>query len=102
MPQRFFCLLRETLSDGRGLAPEPLEHGSWELTLPADALGHGNHYKLLMEWDGGSGERIPAWARYVVQDPETHIFTAVVWEPKEVFVSVQRAPRLGRCTALDL
>lgn len=74
---------------------KPLEHGSWELSLPADALGHGDHYKLLVEWDGGSGERIPAWARYVVQDPETHIFSAVVWEPKEKFSFQSEAPKLG-------
>ena len=31
------------------------------------------------------GERIPAWSQRVVQDPDTHIFSAQVWEPKEEY-----------------
>ncbi|WP_298630664.1 alpha-amylase family glycosyl hydrolase, partial [uncultured Porphyromonas sp.] len=69
----------------------PMENGIWELRLPEEALKHGDHYKLLMVWDGGEGERIPAWARYVVQDPETHLFSASVWDPKEPYV--MQSPR---------
>ncbi len=58
----------------------------WELTLPADALAHGDLYRLKIYWEGGSGDRIPAWADYVVQDPETLIFNAVVWHPKEPYL----------------
>ncbi|MDD5727993.1 MAG: hypothetical protein PHV59_05445, partial [Victivallales bacterium] len=43
-------------------------HGEWELKIPADILKHGMHYRLSMHWPGGSGERIPVYARYVVQD----------------------------------
>ncbi|MDN4754388.1 alpha amylase C-terminal domain-containing protein [Porphyromonadaceae bacterium W3.11] len=57
-------------------------HGVWELELSDDLLHHGDHYKLLITWDGGEGERLPAWTRYVVQDPETYIFTAQVWAPE--------------------
>lgn len=60
-------------------------HGVWELLLPAEALRHGDHYKLHLHWDGGSGERIPAYARYVVQDPDTHVFDAVVWQPDKPY-----------------
>ncbi|MDF1556390.1 MAG: hypothetical protein P1P84_25210, partial [Deferrisomatales bacterium] len=49
-------------------------HGRWELRLPAAALAHGQHYKLRVAWPGGGGERIPAWARRVVQDPATLLF----------------------------
>lgn len=58
-----------------------LQNGNWEIKLPEYAIAHTQLYKLLVEWDGGSGERIPAWARRVVQDPETKIFSAQVWKP---------------------
>ncbi|MEG2946242.1 MAG: alpha amylase C-terminal domain-containing protein [Bacteroidales bacterium] len=57
-------------------------NGSWELTLPADVLHHEDLFKLSVHWDGGQGERIPAWARRVVQDTVTYIFSAQVWEPE--------------------
>lgn len=56
------------------------EHGDWEVHIPADTLKHGMHYRLRMYWEGGSGDRIPAWARRVTQDPVTQIFSAQVWE----------------------
>ena len=55
--------------------------GDWEVTLPESALCHGQHYHLDMEWPGGGGTRIPAYARRVVQDATTHIFSAQVWNP---------------------
>lgn len=57
--------------------------GVWELRLPADALSHGQLYRLLVQWPGGQGDRIPSHARRVVQDPRTLIFNAQVWEPSE-------------------
>lgn len=53
----------------------------WSVELPADVLQHGHKYKLHMYWNGGDDYRVPAWARYVVQDPDTHGFDAVVWSP---------------------
>ena len=58
-----------------------LEGGNWELHLPSGILDHGMLYKWLVCWDGGEGERIPAYARRVVQDPDTKIFCAQVWNP---------------------
>jgi 1,4-alpha-glucan branching enzyme len=60
-------------------------NGVWEILLPADALHHGDLYKLRMHWNGGSGERIPAWTRRVVQDERTHIFCAQVWNPPQPY-----------------
>ena len=67
--------------------------GNWEITLPAKAIKHLQLYKLKVYWKGGEGERIPAWANRVVQDEQTKIFSAQVWEPakpykfkKKVFV----------------
>ncbi|MBQ0073004.1 MAG: alpha amylase C-terminal domain-containing protein [Prevotella sp.] len=58
---------------------------NWELKLPKTALKHGDLYKMLVKWDGGQGERIPAWCRRVIQDEETKIFSAQVWAPEEEY-----------------
>ena len=58
---------------------------NWELKLPEKALCHGQLYKMLVKWEGGVGERIPAWCRRVVQDEETKIFSAQVWEPEKPY-----------------
>ena len=58
----------------------------WEAMLPAKAIKDGDNYRLEMRWEGGRGERIPAYARYVVQDPGTNLFCAKVWEPKKRYV----------------
>jgi 1,4-alpha-glucan branching enzyme len=39
----------------------------------------------LIEWEGGYGERIPAWCRRVVQDEQTNIFSAQVWNPEKPY-----------------
>ena len=62
-----------------------LDNGDWEIKLPADALHNGDLYKLLVEWPGGSGERIPAYARRVVQDDTTKIFSAEVYCPEHPY-----------------
>jgi len=48
--------------------------GNWELRLPVSSMKHGDLYKWLVSWNGGEGERIPAYARRVVQDNATKIF----------------------------
>lgn len=58
-------------------------NGIWKLNLPADTLQHEGLYKLHVHWPGGDGERIPAYATRVVQDPETLVFNAQVWEPEQ-------------------
>ena len=50
--------------------------GNWELKLPERAMRHGDLYKMHVYWNGGQGERIPAWAQRVVQDDATKIFSA--------------------------
>lgn len=47
------------------------EAGNWELKLPTKAMKHGDLFKMHVYWNGGMGERIPAWATRVVQDEET-------------------------------
>lgn len=57
--------------------------GVWEVKIPAERISHGDLYKLQVSWPGGSGERIPAWAKRVVQDEVTTLFSAQVWEPAD-------------------
>ncbi len=56
-------------------------NGIWEVSLPLNSIHHGDLYKMRVYWNGGSGERIPAWCRRVVQDERTKIFSAQVWNP---------------------
>ena len=58
-------------------------NGVWEVKIAPGRIHHGDLYKLHVSWEGGSGERIPAWCRRVVQDHQTLIFSAQVWEPEE-------------------
>lgn len=60
--------------------------GDWELKLPAKTLKHGDLYKMHVYWEGGYGERIPAWTQRVVQDEHTKIFSAQVWAPSVPYV----------------
>ena len=60
--------------------------GNWELKLKEKDLKHGDLYKMHVYWEGGFGERIPAWTRRVVQDEQTKIFSAQVWNPAEQYV----------------
>lgn len=59
-----------------------LDNGVWELKLDENQLHHGDLYALSMHWALNYGKRIPAWARYVVQDEKTNIFNAKVWAPE--------------------
>ena len=60
--------------------------GDWELKLGPRAMKHGDLFKLHIKWDGGEGERIPAWINRVVQDESTKIFSAQVWAPETPYV----------------
>ena len=62
-----------------------LDNGVWELKLKHNDLHHGDLYKMIVYWDGGMGERIPAYANRVVQDEVSHIFSAQVWAPENQY-----------------
>jgi 1,4-alpha-glucan branching enzyme len=61
------------------------DYGVWEIRLTADKLKHADLYRLRIHWMGGEGDRIPAYARRVVQDPQTLIFNAQVWRPPQPY-----------------
>jgi len=62
------------------------DRGVWELELPPERLQHGQYYRLEMVWPEGRDERLPAYVRRVVQDPQSLVFRAQVWEPPEPYV----------------
>jgi 1,4-alpha-glucan branching enzyme len=66
-------------------ALKPVGRGNWEIVLPELFLHHGSLYKLYIEWPGGAGERIPAYANRLVQDPVTKVFSAQVWSPAKPY-----------------
>jgi 1,4-alpha-glucan branching enzyme len=83
------------------------DSSDWEIRLPSKTLNHTGFYKLVVFWhDPHSqqelcGERIPAFARRVVQNQSTLIFSAQVWKPERAyrwknpdFVAPKRAPRI--------
>jgi 1,4-alpha-glucan branching enzyme len=66
--------------------------GIWEIRMPGDAVKHQALYRLRIHWPGGNGDRIPAYARRVVQDPVSGIFNAQVWQPPRPYVWKNEKP----------
>jgi 1,4-alpha-glucan branching enzyme len=62
-----------------------LDNGVWEIRLPPDTFKHRDLYRLRIHWPGGKGDRIPVYARRIVQDSTTLIFNAQVWLPKSSY-----------------
>lgn len=61
--------------------------GIWTIKLPADALRHGEKFKVrVLGADGSMLDRIPAWAMYAVQNPQTYDFSAEVWAPDSPYI----------------
>ncbi|MEO0899906.1 MAG: alpha amylase C-terminal domain-containing protein [Bacteroidota bacterium] len=59
------------------------DHGIWEIFLSDEAYGHlisnGSKVKVVVHGDNGAKDRIPAYVKRVVQDPETHDFAGQFW-----------------------
>jgi len=63
-----------------------LENGNWECKVPLNELRHKMLYKIIINWGSSSHERIPAYCQRVVQDEETKIFSAQVWNPPTPYI----------------
>ncbi len=61
------------------------DNGIWEIYLSKAILKHGDPYKLFIEWEFGTGFRIPSYATRVIQDSSTLLFSAQVWNPGQPF-----------------
>ena len=71
------------------------DEGVWEIVLDASAIAHQDVYRLEMQWPGGSGERIPAWVRRVVQDESSSSFNAQVWQPRQPYRWRHPGPKMS-------
>ena len=67
--------------------------GNWEIKLPSGALVHEMLCRLLVEWNGGSGERLPSHVRRVIQDEYTKIYSAQVWDPLNPYQMRHERPK---------
>lgn len=68
-------------------------NGNWEIKLPQETLEHKMLYRLLVEWNGGSGERLPSHVRRVIQDDYTKIYSAQVWDPLNPYQMRHESPK---------
>ncbi|WP_251620689.1 alpha amylase C-terminal domain-containing protein [Odoribacter lunatus] len=66
-----------------GFRLKSVGNGNWELVVASEKIRHGMKYRLLVEWEGGCGERLPSHARRVIQNEETKAFDAEVWFPEQ-------------------
>ncbi len=75
------------------------EYGVWSIFLPdaeyADRLTHGSKLKVHIDSAMGPADRIPAYIRRVVHDPETNNYTAEYWAPPEPYQWQHAAPKLS-------
>ncbi|MBN1951342.1 MAG: alpha amylase C-terminal domain-containing protein [Bacteroidales bacterium] len=68
--------------DEEAYALKPLSNGNWEIFLNNGQIEVGQRFKLHIYWPGGDGYRIPAYAYRCVQDEQSKIFDAQVWNPQ--------------------
>ena len=59
--------------------------GNWELKVALDKVSHGDLFKWHVKWNGGEGERLPAYATRCVQDKKTYLFAAQIWAPEKPY-----------------
>ena len=62
-----------------------LENGIWELKLPEETLWEGCKIKTIVDANMTRTEHIPLYAKRVVQDPKTIVWTAEVVDDKKIF-----------------
>lgn len=63
------------------------EGGIFELFLPgANALRHGQRVLAVVVKDGEAFDRIPLYAHYVIQEPESGAWNAMIYDPSTPFI----------------
>ena len=72
---------------------EKKENGIFQLIFSNKTLKHGDLYRIFVKWNGGEGDRIPAYSKRVVQDSESHIFNAQVWFPNKNYNFQNKIPK---------
>jgi 1,4-alpha-glucan branching enzyme len=67
-------------------------HGQWEVSISDHLLRHEGLYRLKVHHGGQRLDRIPPWSGRVVQDAETKIFNAQLWDPPQGYLWRHEAP----------
>ena len=63
------------------------ENGTWQIFLPGtDTLKDGMKVSVVVQKGGIRQDRIPLYARRVLQDPQTGGWCAVIYDPEAPFV----------------
>ena len=70
------------------------DFGTWSIQLHTDALQHGQKVKVHVHSDIGAMDRIPAYARRVIQE-ENNEFVAQFWDPEPYVFQNSTPPPLG-------
>jgi len=65
--------------DRRSCPMTRLENGVFQVILPADTLQNGQKVSAIVIHNGQELERIPAYANYVLQDPNNHQWNASIY-----------------------
>ena len=72
--------------------------GVWSLFLPdgrfADRLTHGSRVKVHVHSQFGPHDRLPAYIRRTVKDPDSHNFCGEYWNPPEPYVWRHAVPQI--------
>lgn len=78
--------------------------GIWEIFLDDKTYRHSfvhqSLFKVIVHSQTGPMERIPVYARRVIQNEETKDFSAQLWNPAKPYSFVHEAPRSGRMEPL--
>ncbi len=64
-------------------------------SFPIDSFKHNQHYRLKIITDNTENDRIPSAADRVVQDQDTYIFNAQVWDPEKKYKFKHLKPKIG-------
>lgn len=67
--------------------------GIFTLEIPENVLKDKDLYKLSVRFGNQTGERIPAYSCRVIQDENTKIFSAQVWDSEEKFIFKNPVPQ---------
>ncbi|GAA5021460.1 1,4-alpha-glucan branching enzyme [Marivirga lumbricoides] len=67
----------------------PLKKGEndiWEIFIPdSEGLKNLSKVKVRVQASNGINDRMPAYTRYAIQDPQSHDFTACIWQSSKKF-----------------
>lgn len=73
--------------DGVAYAFTKDSSGFWSLSVPSGSLRHQSLFKLRITGaDGITNDRIPAYITRVIQDEDTHDFSAQIWQPPHPYI----------------